>query len=73
MAVQSFGSTKINPQGTFDVQRTTAGTLTNSNVVQVMYDDALFTQAEGRTRLILALEHILNAVREHKVHTWPTA
>lgn len=71
MAVPSLGATSINPQSPDDIAiSTSGGTLDGSNVVQLNYNDASFTGSEGKTRLILAVEHILDKLQEPDV-TWP--
>lgn len=64
--------TKINPQSPDDITvATSGGTITGaSGTVEVVYDDTAFTGAEGKQRLILALEHITNYLKEAKT-TWP--
>lgn len=73
MAVARFGVDEINPQSPDDVNFNASGaTLDGSNVLQVNYDDTEFTGAEGKTRLILALEHILNGLKEGH-QDWPAS
>lgn len=45
------------------------GTLDSSNVVQVNFDDSVFTGQEGKQRLLAALEIIKDRVATAKV--WP--
>lgn len=50
----------------FDV---TGGTLDNSSVVQLNYDDTVFTGIEGKQRLIAHVEIILQRLKSAKL--WP--
>lgn len=43
-----------------------------SAVLEVAYDDTAFTDAEGKERLILALERIVQRLKESD-YTWPTS
>lgn len=70
MATISFGTESENPAGHYDIDRNTGGTLDSSNVVQVNYDDTVFTAAKGKERLLLALDRIREAILQQ---TWPTA
>lgn len=45
------------------------GTLDASNVVQVNFDDSVFTGQEGKQRLVAALELIAERVKSARV--WP--
>lgn len=72
MASRQFGVTKINPQK-FDVTYDATGaTLEGSNVLQVTYDDAAFTGAEGKQRLLLALRAVEDRLAEAST-TWPAS
>lgn len=46
-----------------------AGTLDSSNLVQVNFDDTVFTGTEGKQRLVAALELITRRIQMAKV--WP--
>ena len=71
MAVKSFGTTSIDPQITDDVELTTSAlVLEGGQVLQVLFDDAAFTQEEGRERLLLALQRTSEAIQETD---WPAA
>ena len=72
MASPYLFTTKINIQSPDDVTTATSGgTITGaSGVLEVVYDDTAFTGAEGKTRLILALEHMLDYLKESKT-PWP--
>lgn len=73
MAVARFGVDKIDPQSPDDVNFNASGaTLNGSNVLQVNYNDASFTGSEGKVRLIMALEHILNGLKEGH-QDWPAS
>lgn len=45
------------------------GTLDSSNLVQVNFDDSVFTGQEGKQRLVAALELITRRVQMAKI--WP--
>ena len=72
MAEPHIFTTKIDPQSPDDfATATSGGTLTGASaVVELVYDDTAFTDAEGKTRLILAVEHLLDTLKETKF-TWP--
>lgn len=73
MATASFGVTKIDPRKPSDVAfAATGGTLDGSNVLQVNYDDTVFTAAEGKERLILALRQIQLRLESGDL-TWPAS
>lgn len=71
MAVPYLFITKIDPKSPDDVTTaTTGGTLAGASaVLTVAYNDASFTKAEGKERLILALERITDYLKETKT-TW---
>lgn len=71
MAVPSLAATSIDPRSPDDIAvSTSGGTLDGTNKVQLNYDDTAFTGGEGKTRLILAVEQILDKLQEADV-TWP--
>lgn len=74
MASRYIFTTKINPQSPDDFSSATSGgTITGSSgVVELVFNDAAFTSGEGKQRLILAVEHLLNYLKEPKT-TWPTS
>ena len=73
MAVARFGTTKIDPRGDFDINfAATGATLDDTNVLQVNYNDAEFTGAEGKIRLILALRRVANRLESGDL-TWPAS
>ena len=63
MAAVQFGVTKINPTLPSDVVYDgTGATLEGSNVLQVTYSDTAFTKAEGKERLVLALQKVIEKI-----------
>lgn len=55
----------------FTIDVSTGGTLTTASaVLEVVFDEAVFTKAEGKTRLILTLQHLIDKLGEPNV-TWP--
>ncbi len=71
MANRTITAAKINPQSPDDYFTGTGGTITGaSGVVELVYDDTQFTAAESKTRLILAVEHLLDYLKETN-DTWP--
>lgn len=72
MASPYIFATKIDPQSPDDfTTATSGGTITGaSGVVELVYDDTAFTDAEGKARLILAVEHLLDTLKEPSF-TWP--
>jgi predicted amino acid dehydrogenase len=71
VAIVRFATEKINPDQTADdIQQDTAASIGTGHVLEVLYDDAAFTGEEGRQRLALALERVLNRVKSGQVG-WP--
>ena len=72
MANPYLFTTKFNPDGPDDITTATSGgTITGaSGVVELVYDDAVFTGAVGKKVLITAVETILNKLKEGST-TWP--
>lgn len=72
MAVRYIGIANDNPQildGTV-VGASSGGTLAGSQVVQVVFDDSVFTSSpEGKQRLLAAIDYIYRRVEAAK--TWP--
>ncbi len=72
MAVRYIGTADVFPKfvGGDVVGANTGGTLAGSQVVQVVFDDTVFgATAEGKQRLVAALEIILSRIE--KAHSWP--
>lgn len=66
-------TTIIDPKSPDDFANdvSTGGTLTTASaVLELVYDETAFTKAEGKIRLIRAVEHLLNHLKESKT-TWP--
>jgi hypothetical protein len=73
MASVQFGVVKINPTIPSDVLfDATGATLEGSNVLQVTYSDTAFTKAEGKERLINALEQVIMKLKQGAT-TWPAS
>ncbi len=73
MATNFFlSSTKLNTKVddvTIDV--TTGGTLTGASaVVEIVFDEDVFTGANGKKRLLLSLEAMMNKLKQSGT-TWP--
>ena len=69
IAASSVG---VQPQAgrTNIVGASSGGTLAGTQALQVVFDDAEYTSApEGKQRLLLELESIVNAIRSAR--TWP--
>lgn len=55
----------------FTIDVSTGGTLTTASaVLELVFDEAVFTTAEGKVQLIKAVKHLLNKLEEPNV-TWP--
>lgn len=72
MATRYIGMTATGPQVLSGevVGAASGGTLAGSQKVQVVYDDGTFTSAaEGKQRLLAALDYIVKRIEASKV--WP--
>ena len=74
MAVRYVGMTAVNPQAGRPqiIGAASGGTLAGSQVVQVVFDDSVFAtgnSADGKQRLITALEAIIDAI--NCARSWP--
>lgn len=68
-----FAVTAIDPDGTPDVAYDgTGATLEGSNLLQVTYDADSFTAAEGKIRLVNALQRIMEKILRPDT-TWPAS
>ena len=74
MASAYIFATKINPRGNYDFTITaTGGTITGaSGKVELVYDTTAFTGAEGKARLLLALEQMKDKLERADV-PWPAS
>mgnify|MGYP001599855488 FL=1 len=71
MASRYVFTTKINPTPDDFTPAAAGGTITGaSGVAELVFSDTAFTGAEGKTRLILAVEQLLNYLKETK-RPWP--
>ncbi len=72
MAIRYLGTADTSPSVTNGdyVGAASGGTLAGSQVVQIVFDDAVFTSAqEGKQRLLAAMEEIFDRVETAK--SWP--
>lgn len=71
MADAYIFTTKANPTHDDFTTATSGGTLTGASaVVELVYDDAVFTGARGKKTLINAVESLLNVLKQSST-TWP--
>ncbi len=73
MAVRFVSATNVSPRADGFTVTAVGGTLDGASaVVELTFDDAVFTVAEGKTRLILAVEELLDFLKE-TARPWPLA
>jgi len=73
MAIRFITATSVSPRADGFAVTVTGGTIDGaSGTVELAFDDAVFTVAEGKTRLILAVEELLDYLKE-TARPWPLA
>lgn len=71
MASRYIFTTKLNPTPDDFSVATSGGTITGaSGAVELVFDDAVFTGANGKIALIRAVEQMLNVIKQQS-STWP--